>query len=92
MKKKRIICSPYPLKKTQAAIGLNCAKRFRSHIRKHFSTRNVVNHPKGVMNSPSLDAFNNQLKQMSVNNPALGRKAQPGRCLLAYDLQQTAAL
>lgn len=78
MRKKRIRCSPYPLKKTQAAIGLNCDKRFRSHIRKHSSTRNVVNHPKGVMNSPPLDAFDNQLKQKSVNDAALGRKAQPG--------------
>lgn len=49
---KRIRCSPCPLKKTQAAISLNCAKRFRSHIWKHSATRKAVNHPKGVVNSP----------------------------------------
>jgi len=86
MKKKRIRCSPYPLKKTQATIGLNCARRFSLHIRKLFSTRKAVNHPKEVMNSPSREVFSNWLKQMSVKSTALGRKAQPSRCFLAYDL------
>lgn len=61
MQKKIIRCSPYPLKNIQAAKGLIVLKGI-GHILKHFSTRKVVNHPKGLMNAPSLHVYNTQLK------------------------------
>lgn len=42
------------------------------------------------MNSPSLEAFDNQLKQMSVKGPALEGKLSQAGAFWPYDLQQTA--